>query len=194
MRRVNPEPKVVRVLTVLGGIALVALPSAAGGPLTSPYARQAGAGLRGLSESEIGDLRSGAGMGVARAAELNDYPGPRHVLDAVAAGALQATSEQTQRIQHVFDRMKRDAQQLGAQILEAEQGLESAFRAGAITEPDVRARVARIAALQGELRAVHLTAHLATRAVLSEAQVARYNELRGYASGEAIDHRLKQGH
>jgi hypothetical protein len=38
----------------------------------------------------------------------------------------------------------------------------------------------RIAALQGELRAIHLAAHLTTRAILSESQIIRYNELRGY--------------
>ena len=40
----------------------------------------------------------------------------------------------------------------------------------------------RIATLQGELRAIHLRAHLATRAIRSAAQVARYDELRGYTA------------
>src|SRR5262249_6611802 len=43
---------------------------------------------------------------------------------------------------------------------------------------DRRLRVARIATLQGELPATHPRAHLATRTILSAAQVARYNELR----------------
>jgi hypothetical protein len=193
MRCVNHRPEAVRILTA-AAVALVALPSLGEDRLSSPYQRQAASGLRGLNESEIADLRSGAGMGVARAAELNGYPGPRHVLDAIADRALAATPEQTERIRHIFDRMKSDAQGLGAQILEEERGLETAFRAAAITESEVRSRVARIAALQGELRTVHLTAHLATRAVLSEAQVARYDELRGYASGAAADHGRQHGH
>ena len=39
----------------------------------------------------------------------------------------------------------------------------------------------RLATIQGYLREVHLRAHLATRALLSESQIARYNEIRGYA-------------
>jgi hypothetical protein len=182
------------IVTAVAADALVALPSVASDPLASPYQRQAASGLRGLNENEIGDLRSGAGMGLARAAELNGYPGPRHVLDAIADGALAATPEQTERIRHIFGRMKSDAQRLGARILAEEHRLETLFRTAAIKEAEVRSRVARIAALQGELRAVHLTAHLATRAALSEAQVARYNELRGYASGAAADHRHQHGH
>ena len=68
--------------------------------------------------------------------------------------------------------MKGDAQRIGAEILTEEERLEAAFRAGTITDPDLRLRVTRIAALQGELRAIHLRAHLATHAMLSAAQLA----------------------
>ena len=155
--------------------------------LSSPYRHQAEAGLRGLDETEIAELKAGNGMGMARAAELNGYPGPRHVLDAAAAGKLPTTPEQIERIQRIFDAMQRDAQRLGAQILEQEQRLEAAFRTGTIIESDVRDRVARISALRGQVRSVHLAAHLATRAILSDSQIARYNELRGYTAG-APDH------
>jgi hypothetical protein len=161
-------------------MVLFASPAAAQDRLSSPYRHQIESGLRGLDENEIADLKAGNGMGLARAAELNSYPGPRHVLDAVAAGKLIASPDQIERVQRVFDGMKRDAQRVGAQILEEEQRLESSFRAETITEADLRSRVDRIAALQGQLRAIHLAAHLATRAVLSDRQIARYNELRGY--------------
>jgi hypothetical protein len=175
-------------------VMLLAPAAVAQNSLTSPYRQQAASGLRGLNEAEIGELRAGTGMGLARAAELNSYPGPRHVLDAVTAGEFPMTLEQTQRIQQIFDQMKRDAQRIGAQILEEEERLEVAFRSATITEPDLNSRVARIAGLQGELRSVHLAAHVATRAVLSETQVARYNELRGYGTGQPADHRRRQGH
>ena len=45
----------------------------------------------------------------------------------------------------------------------------------------MRAETAAIAGLQGRLRAVHLAAHLETRALLSAEQIARYDALRGYA-------------
>ena len=48
--------------------------------------------IRGLSEQEIDDLTNGRGMGLARAAELNGYPGPLHVLRrrwlSILVGAL----------------------------------------------------------------------------------------------------------
>lgn len=132
-------------------------------------------------------------MGLARAAELNGYPGPRHVLDAFKASQFQATPEQVRRVQETFDEMKSDAQRVGAQILEEEERLEAAFHSATMTEADLRSRVVRIAALQGELRTIHLRAHLTTRAILSDAQVARYNELRGYPTHQT-DHHPGQPH
>jgi hypothetical protein len=177
----------MRTTACLVTVLLLGTPAAAQLPLTSPY-QPGPSGLRGLSESEIAELRAGAGMGLARAAELNSYPGPRHVLDAVDAGRLPASPDQVARIREIFDRMRDDARRLGADILLEEQHLEAAFQATAITEADLRVRVDRIATLQGQLRAVHLRAHLATRAVLSPAQVARYNELRGYPAGTPTPH------
>jgi hypothetical protein len=177
----------MRTVSFLSLLLLLVAAAAAQDRLISPYQPQAQSGLRGLSENEIAELRAGTGMGLARAAELNSYPGPRHVLDAVATGRLQASPLQVQQVRLIFDGMKGDAQRIGADILKEEQRLEAAFRAGTITDPDLRLRVTRIAALQGELRAIHLRAHLATRAMLSAAQLARYNELRGYTTG-SVDH------
>jgi hypothetical protein len=148
----------------------------------SPYREQHQAGPRGLSAQEIDDLTQGRGMGLARAAELNGYPGPRHVLDAARDGQLALTPRQQAGVQRVFDRMERDAKRLGARVVAEERALEAAFRGAAITEAELLERVNRLAALQGELRQVNLRAHLATRALLTDAQVARYDELRGYAS------------
>ena len=61
----------------------IAGPAAAENVLTSPYREQTSTEIRGLTEQEISELREGRGMGLARAAELNGYPGPRHLLDAV---------------------------------------------------------------------------------------------------------------
>jgi hypothetical protein len=150
--------------------------------LTSPYRANPLGGVRGISTEEVTALREGNGMGLARAAELNSYPGPRHVLAAVEAGQLQATLEQVERTTAIYATMRRDAQQVGAQILGEEASLESAFRSGTISEPDLTSRVARIAELQGELRSIHLAAHLATRAILTDEQVQKYNAIRGYAA------------
>lgn len=175
-------------------LLLLVAPAAAQNQLISPYQHQAQSGLRGLNENEIAELRAGTGMGLARTAELNNYPGPRHILDAVETGQFPASPEQARQVRQIFDGMKRDAQRVGAAILKEEERLEAAFRATTITESGLRLRVARIAALQGELRAIHLRAHLATRTILSEAQVARYNALRGYTTCP-IDHQSQRhGH
>jgi hypothetical protein len=69
----------------------------------------------------------------------------------------------------------------------AGQKLETGFRTATMTESDLHVRVTRIAALQGGLRAIHLAAHVTTRAILSESQIVRYNELRGYTES-AVKH------
>ena len=110
------------------------------------------------------------------------------MLDAVAAGQLLVTPEQNRRVVEIFDEMAGRARSLGGQIITEETALEMAFRAGTIAETDLRRRVSRIAVLRGELRAVHLGAHLETRALLSAAQIGRYNELRGYKADSEQPH------
>jgi len=174
----------MRTVTALFVLLLIAGAALAQDRLSSPYRQQAETGLRALDEKEIADLKAGTGMGLARAAELNSYPGPRHVLDAIASGRLPASREQLERIQQVFNTMNSDAVNIGAKILAEEQTLEAGFRSATITDAELRSRVAAIAALRGELRTIHLTAHLVTRRILSETQIARYNELRGYTATE----------
>jgi hypothetical protein len=174
----------MRITIMLIALMLMTVPGVAQDRLNSPYRRQAETGLRGLDEKEIADLKAGAGMALARAAELNSYPGPRHVLDAVEEGKLSVTREQRERIQQLFNTMNADAVSVGATILAEEHELESGFRSVTMTDADLHSRVARIAALQGQLRAIHLSAHLATRRILSDTQIARYNELRGYTGSQ----------
>jgi hypothetical protein len=47
----------------------------------SPYAGMQTRSIKALSTQQIDDLRTGRGMGLALAAELNGYPGPAHVLE-----------------------------------------------------------------------------------------------------------------
>jgi hypothetical protein len=147
----------------------------------SPHAASAAYEIPGLGADEIRELREGHGMGQARVAEVQGYPGPRHVLDAWGAGQLRLSPEQAARIQEIVATMAREARRIGELVLDAEGELARAFRSGAIAEGSLRARVDRIATLRGELRAVHLRAHLETRAVLDPVQIAHYTELRGYA-------------
>ena len=172
----------------LGLLLIVLAPAAAFAQHGSPYRAQQQAGARGLSSQEIDDLTEGRGMGLARAAELNGYPGPRHVLDAARKGQLALTPEQQAGVQRVYDAMEREARRLGARVVADEQALEAALRGGGLTDTELSERVTRLAAMHGELRQVHLRAHLETRALLTAAQVARYDEVRGYSSSAPTAH------
>jgi hypothetical protein len=147
----------------------------------SPYRAHQAAGSS-LSAKELADLEAGNGMGLARAAELNGYPGPRHVLDAANDGKLTLTADQREAVEEVFASMQRDAQAIGKHLIAEERALDGVFRSGRISEAEVGERVKKLATMQGHLREVHLRAHLATKALLTDAQIARYNELRGYST------------
>ena len=171
--------RAITISAALGALILAWAPVGAQQAL-SPYRDQQFTMVRGLTDAELGELKNGTGMGLARAAELNGYPGPRHVLDAIAGGQFHVTPEQNRRVEQIFEDMAGKARSLGDQIIAEEMALDRAFRGGMIDEKDLRSRVSRIAVLRGELRVVHLRAHLETRALLSAAQIDRYNELRGY--------------
>ena len=136
-----------------------------------------------LSDSEIADLRLGHGMGLARAAELNGHPGPAHATEL--ADALALTPEQRRASEALRASVQGAARAKGARILAAEAALARGFARRPLDAASLKARVMALAALQGELRFIHLEAHLAERAWLSDAQVARYAMLRGYADSPA---------
>lgn len=133
-----------------------------------------------LTAEQVQQLLDGEGMGLARAAESAGYPGPKHVLDL--AKELQLTPAQQRRVTEIRLRVIADAQRYGRAIVEAERALDEAFRTGAINDVELASRVRSIATLQGELRLVHLAAHLELRPLLTAQQLRRYAELRGYSA------------
>jgi Spy/CpxP family protein refolding chaperone len=144
----------------------------------SPYAGQETREIKALSGEEMAQYLAGEGMGFALAAELNHYPGPRHVLDLAAT--LELSAEQLAAVRRIRDAMQADARRLGVWIVARERRLDRAFASGTIDEATLRARTEEIARLQGELRYVHLRAHLAVQRLLAEGQVRRYDTARGY--------------
>ena len=134
--------------------------------------------IKALSAEEIEGYLTGTGMALAKAAELNHYPGPRHVLDL--AGELGLSADQRQRTERVFAGMRAEAVRLGEEIVARERELDARFAAGDITPAELDHRVVELGALQGRLRVAHLRAHLAQRAILTDEQRARYDSLRGY--------------
>jgi hypothetical protein len=166
-------------------IALFHTTAAWAGEALSPYTGQERREIKALSKEEIDGYLSGGGMGFAKTAELNHYPGPRHVLDL--ADQLQLSSEQRKRTQAIFESMKSQAMSLGKQLVEKEQLLDSRFAEGAISDAELEQLVTQIATIRGKLRAVHLLAHLAQRVVLTTDQVKLYDAHRGYQQREADD-------
>jgi hypothetical protein len=152
-----------------------------------PYAGLQTRAVKTLSAQEIDDLRNGRGMGMARAAELNGYPGPMHVLEL--AGALALNEAQRARVAALFDAMKAEAVPLGERLIAQEKELDRQFAEKTITPAGLQAITASIATAQGALRATHLKYHLLTHEVLSSEQVRQYAVLRGYAHGGGHGHR-----
>ena len=152
----------------------------------SPYAGQQSRSVKALSEEDIAALQNGDGMGMAKAAELNGYPGPRHVLALVTE--LRLTEAQANLITALCDRMSAAARPLGAKLIDRERLLDQLFAKGEITPERLSAETTAIGDIQGRLRAVHLAAHLETRSILTPEQVALYDDLRGYAGTGTSSH------
>ena len=161
-------------------IALLVAPVAGQAQTHQPYAGLETRSIKALSAEEIADLRVGRGMGLALAAELNGYPGPVHVLEL--ASPLGLSDAQQARVRQLFEAMKAEAMPLGEQLIAAEAALDRQFASRSVTQPSLAQGVQEIAAAQAALRAAHLKYHLAMVELLTPEQVARYGELRGYAS------------
>lgn len=144
----------------------------------SPYVGQEKRKIKALSSEDIEGYLTGQGMGFAKAAELNHYPGPKHVLQL--AEELHLSKEQAERTQSVFDEMQSDAISIGRLIVEKEKTLDSLFANQEIDKSTLKEIVVEIGRLAGELRAVHLVAHLDMRKILTTHQIERYDEMRGY--------------
>jgi Spy/CpxP family protein refolding chaperone len=174
--------------TEIGPSAIAASPAHKGAHASghSPYAGQEGRSVSTLSAEDITALLQGQGWGLAKPAELNGYPGPRHVLEL--ADELQLTPEQRTSVKVSYDRMNARAQELGARYVEAEKALDEMFKSGTADTGALSERVALAEKLRAELRFTHLNAHLEVTRLLSPEQRQRYMELRGYSGDAAHRH------
>ena len=164
--------------------------------IQSPYVGQETRGIKALSQADIEGLLAGAGTpfgGMAKPAELNGYPGPRHVLDAVEAGEFDLTTDQREQVEVLYSKMRSEAITLGTQIIDVEQALDNAFQNGTINEAFLEEKIAESTDLYAQLRILHLKYHLYMVDVLTPQQVAQYNELRGYSSSDPCQN-VPEGH
>ncbi len=169
----------------IGGLFLLATSIALANE-PSPYVNQQGREIKALSPQDTQDYLDGKGMGFAKAAELNHFPGPAHVLQFL--DKLELTGEQLARTERIRAEMEQDAKALGRALLDKERELDRSFASGVIEPETLRLLVIEIGRLQGEIRLVHLQAHLEQKTILTPEQVASYDELRGYSSASASPH------
>lgn len=160
-------------------------------PTPSGYVDLLDTEIRGLSPEQIEGYRTGAGLGMALPAELNGYPGPRHVLDL--ADELELTDAQYSEIQALYDAMLPVAIRLGEEILVMETELEEAFRTATIDEAFLQDQLTELSVLYSDLRFTHLRTHLATINILTPYQVDLYITLRGYMDTN-MDEDVHLGH
>lgn len=180
----------LKSLTPLSAIAgqlllACALPGAAAQnvPPPSTYAGQQTRAIKSLSDQDVDDLLTGRGAGLAKAAELNGYPGPAHVLEL--AEPLKLSDAQLAATRALMAQHRAAAQRLGEVVVASERSLDQAFRSHRADAASVRSLTEDVARRRGELRAEHLNTHLAQTALLTPEQVQRYSQLRGYAVVEA---------
>ncbi|MGH8003178.1 MAG: Spy/CpxP family protein refolding chaperone [Limisphaerales bacterium] len=175
-------------------LTLVIVAAAAGLAQTnrSPYSGEEKREIKALSTGEVEAYLNGRGMGFAKAAELNSYPGPMHVLEL--SEQLKLTKKQRAETQKVFEQMHGEATRLGKSIVEKEAELNRLFARGEATGDNLQTTVGEIAGLQGALRMTHLRAHLEMKQLLSPEQIRKYDELRGYASHKEGSQKLHHGH
>jgi Spy/CpxP family protein refolding chaperone len=171
---------------------LAAFFSSAAAAQHSAYSGQEKREIKALSDEEIRQYRSGAGMGYARTAELNSFPGPMHVLEL--ADQLAITPSQRAATERLMAAHKNEARAIGARLVEAERALDRLFADGKVSESALAERVRAVAGLQGEYRLSHLETHRRLRDTLTPEQVRRYDELRGYsANPQGRDKALQNG-
>jgi len=172
---------------LLVGLSALALVAATGISLTignvaaqstRPYAGLQTRPIKALSAEQIADLKAGRGMSLVLAAELNRYPGPRHVLEL--GEQLGLTDRQRVDVQRLFDQMTAEVVPIGEKLISQEAELDRLFARGVVTSSGLDSVTAAIGVTQAELRKDHLKYHLMTSDLLTPAQMQRYAQLRGY--------------
>ncbi|MCG8374225.1 MAG: hypothetical protein MI700_11850, partial [Balneolales bacterium] len=132
--------------------------------------------------------------GMAKPAELNGYPGPKHVIDAYESGELDLTDIQFEKIQAQFLEMQNLAIPLGEKLVAVELEIEEAFQNKTITQELLQSHIAESAGLYAQLRVLHMSYHLKMIDILSPDQISQYNILRGYSNETNPCENVPEGH
>ena len=158
----------------------------------TPYKGQQHRSIKALSQNDIDGYLQGKGMGFAKAAELNHYPGPRHVLDLFKE--LKLSDEQLKQTQMLFNNMRGKAIKLGKQLVDREQKLDQLFAQSAINKSSLETILQDIGAIQAKLRKVHLSTHLEQKQLLTKHQIMMYDRIRGYGANGSHNNNHSHSH
>ena len=97
-----PMTKTIRIALLLAFLGSGA--TIVNGAQPSSYAGQEKREIKALSSEDVATYLEGKGMGLAKAAELNHYPGPVHVL--ALGSELGLTPDQRARTEMMFKKME----------------------------------------------------------------------------------------
>lgn len=129
-----------------------------------------------MSPADVQVLTSGAGAGMASAAEAHGLPGPKHVLELEKQLGLSAA--QRNAMLTLQAEMSASATERGRQVLDAEAALDAEMAAASPSASRIRALTREVGLARSAVRDVHLTTHLKAAPLLTPGQLARYRELR----------------
>ena len=121
-------------------------------------------------------LLKGIGLDLAAVAELNNWPGPKHVL--ALKTELGLTRDQLKKTEAVEKGVVSSATAKGEEIVQLEEELAVMFQSGSANEKAVRTKLEQIGKARAELRYIHLQAHLRMKQILTPDQVKLYVELK----------------
>jgi len=142
--------------------------------------------LKSLSQHEIEGYLNGSGMGFSKVAELSHFPGPRHVLDLKAELGL--TKNQIDESQRIYEAMNGTAKRYGSRLVAKERAIELLFSSQQVDAAELDMLVKEAAMLEAQIRLSHLDAHISQKHLLSETQIKKYDEIRGYSTGHQHHH------
>lgn len=165
-------------MKTIGWLLALALAVPAQAQHVHPTGNAAAPGIKALTPEQVAELLAGEGMGLAKAAELNHYPGPKHVLELAAQ--LELSDAQLAKVRALREDIIAKATTLGRTIVDTERELDALFAQRHADAANLARLTSEIGKLQGALRAAHLQAHIETRAALTSAQIEAYDRLRGY--------------
>ncbi len=152
----------------------------------STYSDQEHRKLKAFSDNETNGYLNGKGMGFAKPAELNSYPGPRHVLDL--SKKLNLSISQINETEALFNNMQKKAKEFGKILIDKEIEIENLFLNNIATPEVLDTLLIEAANIKAKIRFAHLVAHIQQKSLLSNHQIQEYNKIRGYTGDKNTQH------